>query len=300
MRFSLTFAFLAVSFVTLAAIQPIKVKYDASIDGYNKEWASPLPRFDKKTSFSYDVANDDKNLYLIIRVTDASIQQQLVSNGLEIWINTEGKKKKTTGISYPLPMTTEKKDGDKTAQGQQGQSSQQRDGGEMAGGPGFDGFPGGPDGQKGNVANQGETRPTRFVIQKDLILTGFLIENGQQPARGCPVRTAISLDESACMVYELAIPFNTFYKEQLEADDANAVFSLGFIIKKSDTSTSSSSTGMRQMGGMGGGPMGGGMGGGPGGSMGGPSGMSGGPMGGMTDTSNEEKKCWIKFTLGLR
>ncbi|MDD4921510.1 MAG: hypothetical protein PHS30_03420 [Bacteroidales bacterium] len=162
-----------------AAKEVLPYKNDVSIDGINKEWPAHLPKYSSMTDINYAVANDAKNLYLILRIADEVKQKQIAQNGLEIWINKDGKKKKLTGITFPLPI------------------------------------------RKGPVTGK-ETA--------ELILTGFLIDNGKQPVKDCPVKVALTKDQNV-MTYELSVPFNTFYKEQLDQDDIDVDFCIGFFIK---------------------------------------------------------------------
>jgi hypothetical protein len=133
------------------------------------------------------------------------------------------------------------------------------------------------------------------MMNNELILLGFLLENGKQPTRGCPVRVAISRDESNSLVYELAVPFNTFYKERLDPGDAGHTFCFGFVIKGPEASNSDSfQGGPSGMGGPGGFGGFGGMGGpgGPGG-FGGPGSMS-------TTTTASDKIFWIKTQVNVK
>lgn len=166
-------------------------KTDVVVDGVNTEWKMPLSKVNKNTGMSYEIANDERNIYLIVHVTDTASQRQIRQNGLEVWINKDGKKTNTTGITYPMapdkpkdsrliPLTNE------------------------------DGF--------------------SYIIN-ELKLTGFLLENGRQAVKGCEVKVAIKKDSSNCYVYEAAIPFNTFHKEMLEKEDLKQKFYIGFVVK---------------------------------------------------------------------
>jgi hypothetical protein len=169
-------------------------KSDVVVDGVNSEWKSPLPRYNQNTGINFDVANDERNIYLIVRVADTTSCRQILQNGLEVWINKEGKKKNTTGIVYPM-APDKPKAGSKT---------------RIQTGITADGF---------------------SMNINELTLKGFLLENGRQPVKGCPVKVAVKKDSSNCIVYEAAIPFNTFYKEMLEKEDLKSKFYIGFVVK---------------------------------------------------------------------
>lgn len=269
---------LAVSGTMFAVEKELPYKSDVVIDGVNKEWTPLLPRYDKSTGINYDIANDEKHLFFIIRIADEAAQQRIMQNGLEIWINKQGKKKKVTGITFPLPMTKDSKMGKNRPP------------------------------EKIKSLSSTERSPEMPLRSSELTLTGFLIDNGKQPAKGCPIQVALSKDPSDCLIYELAVPFNSFYKESLDRDDTNVPFCIGIAVKGTESSAGSNEAGkMGDSGGMGG--PGGGMG-GPGGGMGGPGGGMGGPGGGMegmgssggmkTSSNSSDKIFWIKTCLAIK
>jgi hypothetical protein len=275
MRTPLTIALLAFAIFSSAAPKALQYKSDVVIDGNYVDWSAPLPFSHKVTGLQYGIANDNKTLYFYIRCTNKVMQQQIVSSGFEIWINMDGKKKKTTGIAYPIPIekTETANEATPAAGNQAAAPGRNRQGGDDMGfGGGRGGF--------GGLPGLSTDETTTFVINKDLILTGFLVENGQQLAKSSAVKTAITLDQEGFMLYELAIPFNTFYKEKLDADDAKNPIAFGFCIKKTkldDNTTNMMRTMRMQMGGMDGG-MGGGM-----------------MMMGTVNSMTEEKLFWVKF-----
>ena len=228
-------------------------KTDVTVDGQNTEWKSPLPRYNKIAGINFDVANDERNLYLIVRVTDTTSIRQVQQNGLEVWINKDGKKKNTTGITYPMA----------------------------------------PDKPKAGTRSRTQNLKTAdgFSLNiNELMLTGFLLENGRQPVNGCPVKVAIRKDSSDCLVYELAIPFNTFYKEKLEKEDLKYKYYIGFVVK-GVTVDMDAAPGivMSRM------AMGGGFPGGDGPRMGGM-----GMAGMMSMLGDMDKLCWQKIQLVLK
>ena len=227
-------------------------KTDVTIDGQNKEWKSPLPIYNKNTGINFEVANDERNIYMIVRVADTTSQRQIMQNGLEVWINKDGKKKNTTGITYPM-APDKPKAGSRTR------------------------------------IQTGKTADGFSMNINELTLTGFLLENGRQPVKGCPVKVAIRKDSSDCIVYELAIPFNTFYKETLEKTDLKSKFYIGFVVKGVTVDMEDAPRIMMTKMAMGGGGFGGD----------GPR-MGGGGMAGMMSMMGDmDKICWqkIQFTL---
>jgi hypothetical protein len=281
-RFIAIVLFISLAFSVQSGNVPSAFKTDVVVDGQNKEWTSPLPRFDKTTGINFDVSNDDHNLSFILRIADEAIQRQIMENGLDVWINKDGKKKKITGITYPMPMSKPKtgangpdKTGTKPNKGENN----------------FGGTP------------QSNTGTPPLLMTNELTLTGFLLENGKQPVRGCSIQVAIKQDPSNCLIYELSVPFNTFWKESMVKEDLGQKMTIGFVVRAAESTESQKSD---VSGGMTGGPDGmmGGPGGG-GGMMGGPDGGGGGMMGGpdgMSRTAastNQEKKFWFKVELNV-
>ena len=235
-------------FEALAGNNNSVYKTDVTVDGRNTEWKSPLPRYNKIAGINFDVANDEQNIYMIVRVTDTTSIRQIRQNGLEVWINKDGKKKNTTGITYPMAPDKPKNN-------------------RLVSIVNADGF-------SWNI--------------NELKLTGFLLENGRQPVKGCPVKVAIKKDSSDCLVYELAIPFNTFFKEKLEKEDLGDKFYIGFVVKgvTIDETTDVPRVVMRGMGGDYHG------------------GMDGGRMGNMASMmamfGDMDKICWQKIQFSLK
>lgn len=84
---------------TSAVAAPEKVK----VDGKITEW-SAFQAFNKATLLNYTISNDDKNLYLVVKSTDANNNTKILLGGISFLINTDGKKKEKDAfaITYPL------------------------------------------------------------------------------------------------------------------------------------------------------------------------------------------------------
>jgi hypothetical protein len=74
------------------------------IDGNLREWDDTFQAYNKTTGIYYTMANDDKNLYFIMKSTDQVINNKFIAGGIDITINTTGKKKEKDAyvIEYPL------------------------------------------------------------------------------------------------------------------------------------------------------------------------------------------------------
>jgi len=74
------------------------------IDGSDKDWTRPLPGFSKTENFSYEIANDAENIYILISTKDPWEQQKIIQGGMTVWVNTKADKTQSgaIGIGYPL------------------------------------------------------------------------------------------------------------------------------------------------------------------------------------------------------
>ncbi|GAB1463778.1 hypothetical protein [Pedobacter sp.] len=74
------------------------------IDGKIQEWGDVFAADNKRTNLLYTVANDDKNLYLIIKAIKTETITKIMAGGISFTINTKGKKKENDAfiITYPL------------------------------------------------------------------------------------------------------------------------------------------------------------------------------------------------------
>ena len=63
------------------------------LDGSIDEW--PVNKFEtnKETSVQYAVDNDDKNLYMALKITDNMMQMKMMRMGMNMYIDAKGKKK---------------------------------------------------------------------------------------------------------------------------------------------------------------------------------------------------------------
>lgn len=71
-------------------------------DGISNEWNEPLNEFNSATKLAFALANDDQNLYIVIESLDPETTMKVLSGGITLNINTDGKKK--TGIELTFPL----------------------------------------------------------------------------------------------------------------------------------------------------------------------------------------------------
>ena len=76
---------------------------DIAIDGVNDEWEGitvPIRNAPISTGFF----NDGRYLYFCLVTSDRSAQAQIRRQGLIVWIDEDGGKKKHFGLEFPIPM----------------------------------------------------------------------------------------------------------------------------------------------------------------------------------------------------
>ncbi|MDF3076688.1 MAG: hypothetical protein K0S09_577 [Sphingobacteriaceae bacterium] len=82
-------------------LAPEKVK----VDGKATEWPASFQAFNKATMVSYTIANDAKNLYLVVQSNDKVTTNKIMRGGITFAFNLEGKKKENEGprVTFPVP-----------------------------------------------------------------------------------------------------------------------------------------------------------------------------------------------------
>lgn len=245
-----------------------------TIDGKATEWRIPLDYFDDKTKLNFSITNDNTNLYFCIRATEDETQKGIIHSGLQIWIDTTGGKKKQVGVRFPVIER-----GVSSSESSSGRHSQYETSDETA----------------GETPAAHSLKNHYEEVSKQMMLKGF--NNAPDGLAQVPnmygINACLDWDTNNIMIYEVAIPFNTFYKKSLSPSDSSKVLGVSFIV-----------TVAFQHSGGGGGDMGGP--GGMGDETGGMGGMGGGGMhgggkhgGGEGSSGTESLTAHIKFHLAV-
>jgi hypothetical protein len=115
---------IAICLTAIAQKQPqiqegsVRAPENVKIDGKHTEWENPflkngdgyLSAYNSASRYYYTIANDDNNLYVVLRGLGTGAAQKVFNGGLVILINhTAGKKPKlkaadNIAITYPLPQ----------------------------------------------------------------------------------------------------------------------------------------------------------------------------------------------------
>ncbi|KRT13294.1 hypothetical protein ASU31_25485 [Pedobacter ginsenosidimutans] len=242
-------------------------------DGISNEWNEPLNQYNDATKLAFALANDDKNLYIIIESLDPQTTFSVLRGGITLNINTEGKKKDGMKLTFPLmdrpPMP---KEGDEH----------------------LEHTPLSPD--KDNELHD------PAAMNKSIKVSGFKnIADGELPAMNQDgIETGMSIHPNRDLIYELSIPL-----AQLQVG-LDLKKPLVYNIKINEPNKSGFKREGRPEGANGGRGRSGGRGGMGGGGMGGGGrgGMGGGRMGGggqrQSETGESAAKSsdfWIRYKL---
>jgi len=65
-------------------------------------------QFFKKGNFYYYLANDNQDLYLDLKIEDSGVQYKVLQEGMNVWINPDGKSTKKTGFRFPIGAKSSK------------------------------------------------------------------------------------------------------------------------------------------------------------------------------------------------
>ena len=68
----------------------------------------PLRYSDPDSKLQYTFSNDLENIYVCIKATEDEMQTKMVKAGMQIWIDTTGKKQEQVGIMFPLVRKNKK------------------------------------------------------------------------------------------------------------------------------------------------------------------------------------------------
>ena len=74
------------------------------IDANAKEWGDNFQAYNSTTDVFYSMANDENNLYLIVKSTNQMINNKVMAGGITLTVNSSGKKKDKDGFALTFPL----------------------------------------------------------------------------------------------------------------------------------------------------------------------------------------------------
>ena len=75
---------------------------NVKVDGKVAEWGNDLQAYNKSTSVFYTIANNNNNLYLVMRATNKTIVDKILGGGATITISSRDKNNVPLSITTPL------------------------------------------------------------------------------------------------------------------------------------------------------------------------------------------------------
>src|ERR1700744_3913120 len=103
---------LLATFTTIAQAQKLpnvqqksmRAPETVKVDGKATEWDDSFQAFNHATDIYYTMANDDKNLYLVVQATDKQVINKIIGGGVALTIQKSGKKNDKDGITITYPV----------------------------------------------------------------------------------------------------------------------------------------------------------------------------------------------------
>ena len=74
------------------------------LDGNTVEWPGKKFETDKETKINYAVDNDNQTLFLALRISNKQMQQKIMQQGMNLFIDAKGKKKEIRGVEFPVTL----------------------------------------------------------------------------------------------------------------------------------------------------------------------------------------------------
>ena len=100
------------------------------LDGKTSEW--PVQKFETDVSFEikYAVDNDQQDLYVALIIPNSRTQMRIMRQGMQLYIDTKGKKKEGKGIEFPVKRARTEESNFNNFRGQQNEQSNRQDNSE--------------------------------------------------------------------------------------------------------------------------------------------------------------------------
>jgi len=76
--------------------------HTVTVDGDLSEWEGSLQHLYARQDMEFELRNDDKYIYLAVRVTNLDRQIQALGSGISFTVNTSGRKREGPRITFPI------------------------------------------------------------------------------------------------------------------------------------------------------------------------------------------------------
>ncbi len=197
-------ALLIMCFVGAANAQKLKSSQEISVrapagakaDAKLGEWGE-LQAYNKATQLYYTLANDDKNLFLVVKISDATNINKVLAGGIDLTINTAGKKKDKDAFIITFPVVN--RNAMRNAMRSRG-----------GGGGGFGGGGGAQPGAPVDSAVILAMRKQAISAIKEIKVLGFkeITDTLISIYNEYSIKAVVNYDEKGELVYELSLPLS--------------------------------------------------------------------------------------------
>ncbi len=176
-------------------------------DGNANDWQLPLRFANKDYSYTYNITNDKKNIYIIIMSKDEYKEQQILKSGVTIYFDPKGETNKKISLTYP-----ERKSNNYTKTGTLTRYN----------------------------TNDSSNSMKILVVQSDTYnAQGFMnLENGQYGIKDKKSKIQVALKASidSGLVYEAVIPINYVLENGLDDKRLKKNFTIGIVVHENSIS----------------------------------------------------------------
>jgi hypothetical protein len=182
-----------------------------SIDCNINDWKLPLQFEDQTTKLNYSVSNDNNNLYICIQTDNDATVSGIIQRGLQLWLDTTGRKNHQVGIMCPIPQG-KGYSSDNNGRHQRTRNSE--------------------NGQQAPPDTVWQNQQYRLLMEsiKQMHISGFkTVPDGLVNLHDTSgIQLCINLYNYKVFVYEAAIPLKAFLKYPLLLSDSSRVIGISF------------------------------------------------------------------------
>jgi hypothetical protein len=83
-------------------VEPLNWAEGRVVDAELSDWGATLSKSHSGQELHYELANDQSNIYVAIRIVDMQRQIQAVTRGVSFMINTEGRRRPGSSVIFPV------------------------------------------------------------------------------------------------------------------------------------------------------------------------------------------------------
>jgi len=82
---------------------------EVRVDGKDHEWQGSPQYYDEDTRSVISILNDENHVFILLSANKPEIQKQILIQGLTLWLEKDGEKKRKIGVHFPVGIPREKR-----------------------------------------------------------------------------------------------------------------------------------------------------------------------------------------------